>query len=234
MTSIQQGALVRWDSFSRELEKARTLEEVKELADKAKAVEVYCRNAKKGLPIVNTAITWWLRSARKAGGLLAKEERKTGPGRGKKMFHAETSFRGLLKNNNLTVKTAWRWQNLAKISEKKFERFLTMFITEEELLSMAALMKLFSVPESEIPPLPHGKFRVIYADPPFRLTRLYSICYNRLMSPKQIIALRKRLKVTQEKLGQLVGAHQVTVARWEMGVNQPEGAYLVALKKTGG
>ena len=51
------------------------------------------------------------------------------------------------------------------------------------------------------------------------------------MSPKQIIALRKRLKLTQEKLGQLVGAHQVTVARWETGVNQPEGAYLKGLRE---
>jgi len=161
-----KGALVRWDSFSRELGKAQTLGRVKELANKAKAVEIYCRNAKIGLPAVNTAIMWWLRSARKAGGLLADVERNPGT-RSDTRSKALTRYQKTLKDLGLFKQTAHVWQQLAKIPEKKFNLFLTMFKSEEELLSMTALMKLFSVPESEVPPLPHGKFRVIYADPPW-------------------------------------------------------------------
>ena len=49
------------------------------------------------------------------------------------------------------------------------------------------------------------------------------------MSPKEITKLRKDLKLTQQKLADLIGAQRVSVARWETGVNEPKGANLRAL-----
>jgi DNA-binding transcriptional regulator YiaG len=49
------------------------------------------------------------------------------------------------------------------------------------------------------------------------------------MTPKRIIALRKRLKVTQQQLAGRIGAQQHTVARWEIGQHQPRGANLKLL-----
>jgi len=49
------------------------------------------------------------------------------------------------------------------------------------------------------------------------------------MSPRQIKEIRKRLNLTQQKLADLIGARQHTVARWETGLHQPTGAYLKAL-----
>jgi len=175
MVRGMRNALVKWDSFSRELGRAQTLTEVKNLADKAKAVEVYCRNAKIGLPEVNKAITWWVRSARKAGGLLAKVERSPGGDVGGRSrpknssFHAKTSYQKTLNEVGLHRLMALRWQYLAKIPEKKFESFLAKFKAELELLSMALLMKLLPVEAAaDPPPLPAGKFRIIYADPPWQ------------------------------------------------------------------
>lgn len=61
------------------------------------------------------------------------------------------------------------------------------------------------------------------------------------MNAKQIKAIRKALKLTQQELADTIAANQVTVARWETGVNRPTGAYLKALtelqaktKKKGG
>jgi len=51
------------------------------------------------------------------------------------------------------------------------------------------------------------------------------------MSPKQILNLRKTLKLTQQALADLIGAQRHTVARWEIGQNQPRGANLKQLKK---
>ncbi len=124
----EASTLVKWDSFSRELGRARTLGQVKELADKAKAVEVYCRNAKVGLPAVNTAITWWLRSARKAGGMLAKVERSRGTavGRGRaknRTSKALTTYQQTLEDIGLFNQTAHVWQQLAKIPEKNSRGF---------------------------------------------------------------------------------------------------------------
>jgi DNA-binding transcriptional regulator YiaG len=51
------------------------------------------------------------------------------------------------------------------------------------------------------------------------------------MSPKQILAIRKSLKLTQQQLADRIGAQRHTVARWETGVNEPKGAYLKALNE---
>jgi DNA-binding transcriptional regulator YiaG len=51
------------------------------------------------------------------------------------------------------------------------------------------------------------------------------------MTPQQIKAIRKRLGLTQQKLADMIAASQVTVARWETGVNEPKGAYLKALQE---
>jgi transcriptional regulator with XRE-family HTH domain len=50
------------------------------------------------------------------------------------------------------------------------------------------------------------------------------------VSPKQIVAIRKTLKLTQAKLAEQIGAQRPTVARWETGRNLPKGAYLKALE----
>ena len=51
------------------------------------------------------------------------------------------------------------------------------------------------------------------------------------MNPKQVRAIRKRLGLTQQELADMIAASQVTVARWETGVNEPKGAYLKALQE---
>ena len=50
------------------------------------------------------------------------------------------------------------------------------------------------------------------------------------MSPDEIKRIRKILNLTQQKLADLIGAGQHTVARWETGLHNPTGAYLMALR----
>jgi len=49
------------------------------------------------------------------------------------------------------------------------------------------------------------------------------------MSPDEIKRIREILSLTQQKLADLIGARQHTVARWETGLHNPTGAYLKAL-----
>ena len=51
------------------------------------------------------------------------------------------------------------------------------------------------------------------------------------MTPKQIKAIRRALGVTQQEIAQMIGATQVTIARYETGVSQPTGAYRLALEE---
>lgn len=50
------------------------------------------------------------------------------------------------------------------------------------------------------------------------------------MRPREILAIRKALGLTQQELADRIGAQRHTVARWELGQNEPRGANLKALK----
>jgi len=54
---------------------------------------------------------------------------------------------------------------------------------------------------------------------------------QRIMSPRQVLRLRKTLQLTQQQLADLIGARRHTVARWELGRNTPKGANLKALRE---
>ena len=51
------------------------------------------------------------------------------------------------------------------------------------------------------------------------------------MSPREIQKLRKALGLTQQALADTIGASQVSVARWETGVHEAQGANLKALRE---
>jgi DNA-binding transcriptional regulator YiaG len=51
------------------------------------------------------------------------------------------------------------------------------------------------------------------------------------MRPIDIRRLRKRLKVTQEQLADILGAGRHSVIRWEAGETKPLGGYLKALRE---
>jgi len=85
------------------------------------------------LPVVNTAIMWWLRSARKAGELLAGVERDLGGRPEKNSSRRGTSYQEILKKVSLGHSIAHRWQKLNSIPEKKFEGFLARFKVEVDL-----------------------------------------------------------------------------------------------------
>jgi len=51
------------------------------------------------------------------------------------------------------------------------------------------------------------------------------------MTPKEVVAIRKALGITQEELADRIAAHRVSVARWETGQSVPTGAYLKALNE---
>jgi len=63
------------------------------------------------------------------------------------------------------------------------------------------------------------------------LTALIAIAINGYMTPREIVKLREDLGLTQQQLADRIGAHQPTVARWEVGRNRPRGANLKALKE---
>ena len=52
-----------------------------------------------------------------------------------------------------------------------------------------------------------------------------------ILTSKQVVALRKVLQMTQQQLADKIGAQRHTVARWELGLNEPRGANLKVLRE---
>ena len=50
------------------------------------------------------------------------------------------------------------------------------------------------------------------------------------MTGSEIKALRKRLRLTQRKFARVLGAHVITVSRWERGEVRPDGVTLRLLR----
>jgi hypothetical protein len=117
--------LVKYDAMCRAIDAAYKVDEVKDIRDKAIALEHYTRLAH-NVEAERQACEIRLRAERKAGKLLrAKAKAKGRLKRGKKLPRSPHVTTETLKDLGISKKQSSDWQRLADISEDDFERSLT-------------------------------------------------------------------------------------------------------------
>ncbi len=123
--------LVRYDAMCQAIAECHRVDEVKELRDKALALEAYARQAM-NTEAERKAASVRIRAERRAGQLLkdmAKNGERATKGRPEKMSH-DTTFSGLpgdattLTSLGISRDQSSRWQKLADVPEDKFEATL--------------------------------------------------------------------------------------------------------------
>ena len=152
------------------LEKASTLPEIKDIRDKAEAIRMYAKASGETLAMQNKCAEIRLRAERKAGRLLKRMERhKASDGRPKKVSQAVT-----LTDLNIHRMQSQRWQKIASLSDKEFEKAVTE-IPDLEELTQYSLLKLVGEKQRQETKesrqqqqLPKGTFNLVYADPPWQ------------------------------------------------------------------
>ena len=177
----QSQALATLEEVTAALATCTDVRSVKELRDRAKAIECYMKQSRQSAEAQNQAARIKLFASRRAGELLkemekAKGAREPGTNRGTTRSHDETAS---LTDLGINKSQSSRWQALATIPQEAFDEFIEEQIEKGELTEKAAVSlakklkkeKVVSVERTgEIKNLADydEKFRCIYADPPWK------------------------------------------------------------------
>lgn len=170
-------ALVKLEGAVRTLAEAKTLDEVKHIHDIAQAAAEYARAAKLGLEAQNYAAEVKIRAERKAGELLAGLERAT-PYPGSSTISNVgngSDYRAVLEETDTPYQTANRWQKIATLPDDRFEEYIAETKAERAELTTTGILRFerelaraaVAQERQNAPPLPSGKYRIFYADPPW-------------------------------------------------------------------
>lgn len=147
------------------IEKANTAQ-LKEIISRAESLRVYAEQAKKGLEIQNQCAEIKLRAERRIGERLREEVKPGNP----QLSHGSTIG---LEELGIDRHDSSRWQAVASLPEKEFEKHIKEVQESNEELTTVGVIKLArelrgATGKKNPPPLPEGKFNVIYADPPWK------------------------------------------------------------------
>ena len=152
------------DSAKGLIEKAST-SQLKEIISRAEALRVYAMQAKKGLEIQNQCAEIKLRAERRIGEQLKQEVKAGNPQLSKATTIGLTEL-GISRDDSS------KWQAVASLPEKDFERHMAEVQKSNEELTTIGVIRLARelrgvAEKKNAPPLPKGKYAVIYADPPW-------------------------------------------------------------------
>jgi ParB family chromosome partitioning protein len=139
-------SLVKFDAAKRALQEARTVDEVKDVRDKAEALRLYAKQSGESLELQNDICEIKLRAERRAGELLAEMERSNGGRPDKNSYQPGTSFKEVIDDAGIAKMTAYRWQSIFALPIESFERFIVETKAEKKELTEAALLNLTRMP----------------------------------------------------------------------------------------
>jgi hypothetical protein len=133
------------EQLERSLQSARTSDEMKEVRDRAAAMQHYFRSVKAGQQEQNRAAAVKIRAERRLGEELSRLEKAKGGGdqRSDHRSHDVTGGLPTLADLGITKAQSSRWQALASIPEDDFERYIAKVIDSGEDLTTAGVMRHF-------------------------------------------------------------------------------------------
>ncbi len=157
-----------WDSLKAAIEQAHSVIDLKSIRDRAEALRYAAKLAGESKEVIRKAETIRLRAERRAGQLLsAMVKQKPGTYQQQRSEAPTVAIPASYKQIGINKQEASRWQKIALIPDKTFEKWLA---SSEEISSAGALRleATLRYADRKASPLPKGKFGVIYADPPWQ------------------------------------------------------------------
>ena len=170
--------LPNWENAKKAIAICTTIDEAKDIRDKAQALLVYVKQIKESLPVQNKVAEIRIRAERRVGE-FSRELPKSAGGRPINSRHDGESFEektkaSVLKAARIDPTHAARYEAIANIPQERFEDHLQtatgkgIELTTVSMVSLAKNIAREERSESTVTP-PHdpNKYRIIYADPPW-------------------------------------------------------------------
>jgi N6-adenosine-specific RNA methylase IME4 len=173
--------LIKLNKARQALMEAKTLTEIQEIRDIAKAVKAYAIAKGMGIEMKNEASEIEIRAIREMGKLIEKGQERgeiaTQDKGGANIPNGvpEQNTVKTLPSIGVTRKESSTSKNFASITDEVFEGKLNEFILDKKPLTKTALLRDIAkdktAPEKE---MPEGIYRIIYADPPWKYSDIKS------------------------------------------------------------
>lgn len=124
--------LVKYEAMHQAIIQAHSVDEVKDIRDRAEALRLYAKQSKQGIDDINRVTEIKLRAERRAGEMLRELPKDTGGKHHHKSYSpqpGENKIKPLTKDKaiadaGISKGSADRWQQIADIPEPEFERFI--------------------------------------------------------------------------------------------------------------
>jgi len=165
----QDAVVAKLDKARTALAEAKTIQDVKKISDIANAAEIYAKQQQLGDEAIGYAHAIKIEAMRRLGEML-KETPKRGPehstGGGSKGSRREPlpNAPPTLADFGLTKKVSMISQKLADLPKEQFDQ-----VREGTSSVMKAIREVENAKKRDnAPPMIDGKYRVIYADPPWK------------------------------------------------------------------
>ena len=158
--------LILWDEMKTAVINCHSVDEVAQIRNRAEAYRYALKQAKESPEVIHKAEEIKLRAERRAGELLNEmPKNKGGQYRSQPVTGTLT-----LENIGVTKNQSSKWQRIASIPEDKFETYLSVQkeLSTSGAISLAKNIEREKKSEETVTPKIEGKYRVIYADPPWK------------------------------------------------------------------
>ena len=159
--------LAKIDIAHQALLEAKTIQEVKKIADIAQAAKIYAQRQKLGSEAIQYAHSLVTDAERRLGEMIRQQKETVGLATGRDAMIARYPKgtevpRPTLAEAGIGKKVSARAQSLARMPEDIFEK-----VRSGEMKIPQAKKELRRREAPDAPPTPDGKYRVLYADPPW-------------------------------------------------------------------
>lgn len=164
-----------------EIESARTIDDVKDIRDRAEAARQYAKAAGYSRDITNMCAEIKLRAERKAGLLLAEMPKNPGARNLGGIKEIPPELPPKLDDLGISKLQSSRWQQTASVPDEVFEDYITAVKNDDsgtqDLITVTGLRQHAArqrqpEPVPEPVPLPDGKFSCIVSDPPWPMQKI--------------------------------------------------------------